>query len=159
MKNSKGFILIISTFLLMSVFLILTAYWKILQIQGTKNSIKEYQIQSYFAAKSGIEEAISEIRQGHTFAFGTTDLSPQWEYVAPNTFKKSTIGPIPITHFKLPVTYTVIVSGNPSTDIVTIKSTSLVSGISTSENVSHTFEAQIVKSPGGEVSILSTKEL
>jgi len=157
--SSKGFILVISTFLLMSISLILTAYWKLLHMQAMRNSLKEYQLQSYFAAQSGIEEAMNEIRQGHDWSTGSFELSPQWEYVSEKTFKKSTTGANPLTHFKLPVTFTVIVSGNPSTDIVTIKSTSFVSSLSGSESVSHTLEAQVVRSLGGEMSILSIKEL
>ena len=160
-SGEKGSFLLIAMLTVLILSLISLFYWQMLSMLAKQKTLKNDSVQAYFAARSGIEAALDEIKNGNAWTQNSTQLSSQWHFVSVSgnatTFYKSTSGSNPLTHFSLPVTFSVTVSGDPSIETVNITSISQVGSNNISPSTK-TLSMKIIRSPSGEINIISTEE-
>ncbi|MBT5954297.1 hypothetical protein HOG98_06210 [bacterium] len=153
--------MILSVFVLLSVSILCISYWKAIRIGTQSAYVKKKEVQAYFAARSGIEDAISELKQGFSWVSGNVNLSEQWVSSGSNTLYKSTIAPTPLTHFDYPCTYSVTIIGDPSTGTLNFTSIGYV-GNPITENSTLTFkkelQGQMILSVSNEIHVIELTE-
>lgn len=156
-RDSEGSILVLTMFVMMTVAILSISFWEITRMTTRTFFLREKNIQAFYAARAGIEDAIYEIREGNDWQIG--QVSPQWEAFSGDTFMKSTSGSTPITHFSYPATIFVTVSGDPDVGTVNIVSTGEVTSPQESTKIyRRTLSAQVIKSEQG-VFVFEIKEI
>jgi hypothetical protein len=158
MQKESGSLLIFSSFLILSVSIILVSYWKLVEYRVRMLDLKKNEIRATYAAKSGIEDAIEDLKQNHDWEQGNLALNSQWIFVEGNTFYKSTTSASPLTHFSYPVTFSVTVSGNPDEDMFTIDSKSTIFDETTGRTYTKTAFAKVIKTFNEHFEIIDMKE-
>jgi hypothetical protein len=160
-KNNSGNIMILSIFVLLSVSILCISYWKAIRIGTQSAYVKKKEVQAYFTARSGLEDAISELKQGFAWVSGNVDLSDQWVASDSNTLYKSTVAPTPLTHFDYPCTYSVTIIGDPVTGTLNFTSIGYV-GNPITENNKLTFkkvlQGKMILSVSSEIHVIELKE-
>jgi len=118
-------------------------------------SVKVGGLQAYFAARGGIEDAISEIKEN--IVWGSDDMDDQWNKINETTYYKSNRNvSTSLTHFDYPTRIEVSVIGDPNVETVNIVSKSEIhQGASL---FLHSFEATVIKTLSGEVVVIDVKE-
>lgn len=120
--------------------------------------MKKNTMRAYYAARGGIEDAILEIRDGHTWGDYDGGFSIQWQSLGGGTYYKTSTG---IAHalsgFDYPVTISVTLTGDPDVSTVNIVSESEI--VDNDIRFSKKLSAQIVKSITGEVHEVSVQEI
>jgi len=157
--NQKGSALVFSIFIITSLSLMVIAYWKAIEIYAESIYFNERGLQAYQIAKAGIEDAIYEVKQGNTW--DDAGLLPSgWEKVSANEYQKSTaLGSLDSTLFELNSTFSVVLIGDPNgPTTINITSTGLVSGPNDYKSFKRVINSKIIKSPVGEIYVLSMKE-
>lgn len=153
--GSDGSILLLTLFAITFFATLAVSYWKIIQMNSQIIENQRDHTRAQLAAEAGINDAISEFRAGH--AWDIDQVGPQWNRLindTPVTLFKSSTSPIPITNFDYPTTFSVMVSGNPDIDTVTITSVGTVQNRWLS-GTTVTLCAQAIRTPANEVYIFS----
>ncbi len=125
--TTEGSVLILTLFVVLVVSTLCLSYFKIIELETIMQVERQKFIQATTMARSGIEDALSEIGQGHAWQLG--QMSSQWQHATgspDNTFYKSTDSPVPLTQFTYQASFTVTVSGDATVDTVNIESIGLV---------------------------------
>jgi hypothetical protein len=152
-KKQQGSILIVSTFIVLIVSLICVSYWMLIRINTKMLVLKERNIQSYYAALGGIEDAISEIRNNQSWGSGDP-FNARWKQVSGQTYYKSNSAgsPAPLSNFDHPTTISVTVIGDPSIETLNITCKAEVGN----EDLQYTktLQAHVIKSLSNEVHII-----
>ena len=157
MKGSKnrGFVLLVVSFVFLVVSLLVVSYLRMVHYQTSSFSPQAGHLQAYEAAKAGVEDALYELKQGAAWPTGAADV--QWASVSGNTLQKSTNNPShPLTHFDLPVTYSVTVAFESGTSgTINIISSSVVgSGTTFASQIA----AKAIRTSGAKMYLLEMKE-
>jgi hypothetical protein len=167
-KSERGSMIVLASFVFLAITLLCVSYWQLIRVKTTMVFLKEKQFQAYLAARSGVEDAIFELRQGHTWDTGG-GLSSQWTHLDGSTFYK-TSGLLPannLTHFDYPVTISVTVEGDPSVGTLNVVSESQVGlgrvGLEKKDKLERAYtshlQADVIRSLRGEFFIVNMKEL
>ncbi|MCP4050543.1 MAG: hypothetical protein GY730_07555 [bacterium] len=157
-EKENGSMLVLASFIILLVSMLCVSYWILIRINTTMLILKEKNIQVYYAALGGIEDAISEIREGHPWGNYSQGFSQQWQHLSGNTYYKSSVyGSIPLSNFDYPVTISVTLDGDPMVSTVSIKSVSEIND--NGKTYSKILEATVIRALSQEVHILNTKGL
>jgi|GEM_PF-5511528 len=155
-NNQTGSMLLTTVYILLMITLLCAAYWQMLRFNTRMLEAKQGHLKAYYAARAGLADALSEIKQGHTW--GSLNMDPQWVFDTGTTFYKSTSATPPLTHFDSPTTLSVTVVGNPL--IETINITSLAKVYSSQQEYITILKAQAIRSsPDNEIHILGVQEI
>ena len=156
MNSQKGSMLIFSTFVLLMVSVILVSYWKLIQVNSQLMHSRESGLRGYYAARGGIEDAISEIKPSGVWGDEAT-MDEQWINVDGAQYYKSSNSDYPLIGFDYPVTISVVVVGDPLIETVNITSRADIA--IGEKKYQQTLSAQVIRSISGEVFIMNTVEL
>ena len=158
---TNGSVLILTSFLLLIITLITISYWKLIQIRLMILTNNEQEIRAYYAAKSGIEDAIYEFKSGHSWSNDPhSGLSNNWQFYSENTFYKTNINnSSSLTHFNYPTTISVNVIENLEQKTRIITSTAVVKRNTNSQDVfKQSLQAVVIESFNGNQIIKSLKK-
>ena len=91
LKNvyQKGSMMLLTFFVFLVVSLITLSLWKLIELRIKLSLNQEQHLRAKFAARSGIEDAIMEIKAGHSWEENNDALNSEWVYVSDDTFYKS----------------------------------------------------------------------
>jgi hypothetical protein len=153
--REQGSIYIMTVFMVMALTLLSFSYWKMIEMSTQNIELKEGELKAMMAARGGIEDAAYELGAFHSWTLA--QVSSQWNQKTADTFYKSTVAPVPLTHFDSPTTISVTVTGDPSTGTINISSSAEVFAFN--RTFLKTFSAQAIRSsPNNEIHIVAIRE-
>ena len=158
LSAETGSVLVLSSFLLVVITLVTVSYWKLLQMRIQITDNKKQEMRAYFAARAGIEDSISEFVQGHTWAYTSGNLSPEWVYKNDTTFYKTNKLGSSLDYFNYPVTISVTVQGDINTETITVNSQAQISRALDQKVYQKNLQASLIKSLSGDIIIHSLSE-
>ena len=156
----NGSMLILTFFVFLVASLITMSLWKLVTYRTKITLNHEQQLRAKLAAKSGIEDAILEIKQGHEWAENSDEISSEWIYVSDNTFYKSNSNPNSLVFFDYPVTFSVSIDESITDNTFTITSSASVKINDNSDRLFlSSYQAKVLKSFSGELLVLELAEI
>jgi Tfp pilus assembly protein PilX len=146
--------IVLTSFMLVVLSLLMVSYWAMVKVKLKMAKNKQAEIRALYAARSGVADAVDELRSGNDWSEGSLDT--QWVKVNETTFYKSSLAPTPLVGFDYPVTYSVTVEGNPETERVSITSKAEV--LYDSQQYQQQVDVTVVRSLANEITFISTTE-
>jgi hypothetical protein len=153
-KSEKGSMLVFASFIFIALTLICFSYTKLIRYKTIMVISQERQVQAFFAARGGIEDALYELKEEHAWDTGG-DLDGQWQHQSGGTFYKvsGTNPATQLTHFDYPVTISVTVDNSASDGEIDIVSRSEISV--SGRRFASQLKAEVIRSLSGELHIRS----
>jgi hypothetical protein len=153
-KQQDGSILILATFIVLAISMICVSYWILIKVNTKMIFLKEKNLQTYYAALGGIEDAISEFRNGESWGVGV-GFNSRWSHSSGSTYYKSNRpgSPAPLPHFSYPVTITVTVVGDPAIETLNITCQSEIN--TGNMEYKKTLSANVIRSLSNEVHVVN----
>lgn len=153
--SQKGSMLVFSTFILLMVSVILISYWRLIQINSALLQNRESGMRAYYAARGGLEDAVSEIKPNGVWG-DSESMDEQWVQTEEG-FYKSSSAQHPLIGFDYPVTISVSLVGDPLTETVNITSRADIS--IGQKRYQQTLLAEVIRSLSGEIFIKKIMEI
>lgn len=159
--SQSGSILLFTLFVLVTVSIITLGYLNLFTQSHQLATAQEGGLKADLMARSGIEDAIYEIKRMASWPQGPTGVSPvdsQWQPLSGATLYKSTIATPPLTQVSYPATVSVQLAFSPAgfSGPVTINSTATITHAVRS--FSSTYIAVVLRSLSGRMIIQSQQK-
>ena len=156
----KGSMMLLTFFVFLVVSLITLSLWKLIELRIKLSLNQEQYLRAKFAARSGIEDAIMEIKAENDWAEDNDALHSEWVFVADDTFYKSNSATDSLTFFDYPVTFSVTVTDGDEDYTYDIISNASVKYNEESDKIYYsTYQATVLKSFNGEIMVLDLIEI
>tara|TARA_E500000178_G_C16981649_1_gene736090 strand:+ start:807 stop:1346 length:540 start_codon:yes stop_codon:yes gene_type:complete len=156
----NGSMMLLTLFVFLVVSLITISLWKLIEFRIKLSLNQEHHLRAKYAARSGIEDAIIEIKAGNSWVEGSTDISSEWTFLSDNTFYKTNSNDDSLTFFDYPVTFSVTLNDGNEDNMYSITSTGAIRRNDASSSIFYsTYQATILQSFNGEILVLDLKEI